>query len=197
MKTSTVIQAGGRSSRMGRDKGLVKIAGTPMIEHLLQRVQGLTDTVHLTTNAPQDYAYLGLPMASDSQPGAGALPGLLTALTAASGEFVLVVACDMPFLDRELLAYLLQLAPQADVVVPKWDGRYQPMCAVYKRDVIMPAIQHALQNGQKRLISFYSAVQVLQVDETTIAQLDPNGCTFFNVNTPEDVAIAEQMLDDQ
>jgi molybdopterin-guanine dinucleotide biosynthesis protein A len=195
LRNSTVaIQAGGRSSRMGRDKGLVLLAGTPLISHVLARVTGLTDNLLLTTNTPERYAQFGLRMASDPVPGAGALPGLHTALQAAQGEFVLVVACDMPFLNRKLLTYQLELAAQTDVVVPRWLDRYQTMHAVYRRTSCLAAVENALASGQKRMISFYDAVEVLEISAETVRQFDPDGRTFFNVNTPDDLAEAELLL---
>jgi molybdopterin-guanine dinucleotide biosynthesis protein A len=188
------IQAGGRSSRMGRDKGLVLLAGKPLVAHVMTRVEGLADDLLLTTNTPEPYAEFGLRMASDALPGAGALPGLWTALEAARGEFVLVVACDMPFLNRDLLAYQLEMAAQMDVVVPRWEGHYQTMHAVYRRSTCLAAVEAALASGEKRMISFYDAVDVLEINAETVQQFDPDGRTFFNVNTPDDLAEAELLL---
>lgn len=191
---SIVIQAGGRSSRMGRDKALVPLAGKPLIAHVIERVGGLSDDLLITTNRPDDYAFLGLPMASDAEPGAGALPGLQTALTAARGELVLLVACDMPFLDRDLLAYQLSLAPGADVVVARWADRLQPMHAVYRRDVCATAVANALAADQRRMISWFSGVRVHEVTPDVVARFSPDGRTFFNVNTPEELQAAEDLM---
>lgn len=190
---TVAIQAGGQSRRMGRDKGLVPLAGRPMIEHLLARLEGLGDEILITTNRPDDYAFLGLRMASDQVPGAGALAGLQTALLAARGQTVLVLACDMPFVSRPLLEHLLRLAPRAEVVVPRWEGTYQPLHAVYARNCL-PAIQAALERDDMRMISFYSQVDVLTVEEPDLARLDPDGRSFLNVNTPAELAEAERLL---
>lgn len=191
-----VIQAGGRSSRMGQDKALVPLAGKPMIEHVLANVEGLGDETVITTNQPEKYTYLGHRLVSDAVPGAGALPGLQTALQAAQGDFVLLVACDMPFVSHAFAAYLLSLAPEADVVVPMWE-EYQTMCAVYAREPVLQAVENALARGQKRMIAFYEKVRVLVVPALTIAQFDPQGYTFFNVNTPADLIQAEQIYQQQ
>lgn len=190
---SIVIQAGGRSSRMGQDKGLVPLAGKPMVEHVLERVRGLGDEILLTTNFPEPYAYLNLRMASDEEPGAGALPGMLTALHAAAYPHVLIVACDMPFLNRDLLQYQLSLAEQADVVVPFWEENVQPMHGVYGRERCLAAVEKALERGRRRLISFYDDLHVLTIPPDTIRQYDPAGLTFFNANTPEELAQAENL----
>ncbi|MDT8306641.1 MAG: molybdenum cofactor guanylyltransferase [Anaerolineae bacterium] len=191
---SVVIQAGGRSSRMGEDKGLVALAGRPMIEHVLTRVAGLSDETLITTNEPDDYEYLGLRMASDPEPGAGALPGLRTALEAARGDTVLVLACDLPFVNRLLLEYMLEQSNEADVVVPRWNETYQTLHAVYNRKRTLRAVEQALAEGERRMISFYPQLRVRTVTAEEIQQFDPKGRSFFNVNTPEELQEAERLL---
>lgn len=191
---SVVIQAGGESSRMGRDKALVPLAGRPMIEHVLTRVARLGDETLITTNNPDALEYLDLPLVSDEEPGAGALPGLRTALRAAQGDHVLVLACDMPFVNRLLLEYQLTLTPKADVVVPRWQETFQTMHAVYARKKTLHAVEQALAEGERRMISFYPQLKVYSVSPEEIARHDPKGRSFFNVNTPEDLAEAERFL---
>ena len=190
-----IIQAGGRSSRMGRDKGLVPLAGKPMIEHIIERVAGLGHTLHLITNHPDNYAYLGIPMSSDAEPGAGALPGLQTALSAVESDLVLLVACDMPFVNRDLLQFQLAQAAGADVVVPVWEGFHQTMHAVYRREPVLAAVEKALARGRRRMISFYGDVRVREISAETITQFDPLGQTFYNVNTPADLAQAHRLIE--
>jgi molybdopterin-guanine dinucleotide biosynthesis protein A len=187
------VQAGGRSSRMGTDKALVRLQGVPLIEHLLRRVAGLADETLITTNRPQEFAYLGLHTVADAEPGAGALHGLRTALRAARGETVLVLACDLPFVSRPLLEYMLGLAGEADLIVPRRGGEYEPLQAVYARRSL-PAVEAALARGERRMISFFPALQVRSVEQAEIDRLDPGGLSFFNVNTPEDLQEAERIL---
>jgi molybdopterin-guanine dinucleotide biosynthesis protein A len=188
------IQSGGQSRRMQRDKGLVPLNGRPLIEHLLERVRPLGDEILITTNQPQDYAYLGLPMAADETPGAGALAGLHTALKAALGERVLVLACDMPFVNVPLLKHLLELSVDVDIVVPRWQDILQTLHAVYRRSACLPAIEQVLEQGLKRVISFYPQVEVRDISEQEILRFDPGGLSFFNVNTPEELQEAEEII---
>lgn len=187
------VQAGGQSRRMRRDKALVPLGGRPMIEVLLRRLDGLADDIVVTTNRPEDYAFLGVRLASDRVPGAGALAGLRTALAAALGETVLVLACDLPFVARPLLEYLLERAGEADVVIPRRAGEYEPLLAVYARSVL-PAVESALAAGQSRMISFFPEVRVLAIEAEEWTPFDPEGLSFFNVNTPEELAEAERLL---
>ena len=190
---TVAIQAGGQSSRMGQDKALVHLAGRPLIEHQLDRLRGLAGEILVTTNHPEAFAAFGVRTAADAEPGAGALAGLRTALQAARGETVLVVACDMPFLSRALLEHLLSLAPQADAVVPRRGGEYEPLHAVYAR-TCLPAVEACLANQRRRVISFYDDIRVLTVTEQTLRTLDPHELSFFNINTPDDLKEAEQLL---
>jgi molybdopterin-guanine dinucleotide biosynthesis protein A len=187
------IQAGGCSQRTGSDKALLPLAGRPLIEHMLMRVDGLGDDILVTTNQPWDYTFLGVRLVSDPVPGLGTLNGLHTALDAAREKSVLVLACDMPFVSRPLLEHLVSLASKADVVVPHHEGNYEPLHAIYKKQACLPAIEAALAAGENRLISFYPMVHVLPVEGSDLSRLDPMGLSFFNVNTLDDLAQAERI----
>ena len=188
---SVVIQAGGRSSRMGQDKAFVKLAGKAIIEHVLERVSGLGSETLITTNDPKRYARLGLRTVPDSIPGAGALQGLRTALASAGHEHVLLVACDMPFIQRPLLDHILSQANKGDVIVPFPGGRHEPLLALYQREVCLHAVDQVLRAGERRMISFYPLVHVVEIDDARLDELDPARLSFFNVNSPDDVRRAE------
>ncbi len=187
------IQAGGKSQRMGRDKALVHLAGKPIIEHILERIEGLGDEILITTNTPADLAYLNIRMESDTTPGSGSLIGLQTALKAAQCSHTLVLACDMPFVSRPLLEYMIELIPLGDVIVPQHDSYFEPLHAIYSQRCL-PPIEAALSMGDTSIISFYEQVQVRTVNELELARFDPRGMSFFNVNTPEDLAHAEDFI---
>ena len=193
---SISIQAGGQSRRMGTDKALVQLGGRPLIEHVLKRVEGLGDEILITSNHTESLSYLGFPIVPDPIPGAGALTGLETALNAARGDHVLILACDMPFVNRELLCHMIELAPSADIIVPIHAGYFEPLHAIYSKECL-PNIRASLENGQTRVINFYDEVRVQGIDESKIATLDPQGMSFFNINTPEDLAFAERYLRQQ
>lgn len=189
------VQAGGKSSRMGEDKALIRLAGTPLIERVLGRVAGLADEILITTNRPETLAHLNLRMAPDEVPGAGALHGLKTALSAARGEIVLVLSCDTPFVSRELLEHLLNRGHEADVIVPKHGNKYEPLQAVYNRERCLPVVEAALESGERRMVSFFPKVHVIPIEEPELSELDPSGLSFINVNTAEDLERAEQLLE--
>jgi len=188
-----VIQAGGESRRMGQNKALVPFLGCPLIERVIGRLAPLADELVLTSNEPEGLAYLGLPIFADIYPGRGALGGLYTALSAATQAVVAVVACDMPFVNRDVLAMELSLlmSSGADVVIPDSGEGLEPLHAIYRRRTCLPAVAAALSEDRKRLISWFPAVRVVEMPVDAVRDLDERLLTFLNVNTPEDLVQAE------
>lgn len=190
---SIAIMAGGQSSRMGTNKALVEVGGQRIIERILTRVHGLGDEVLLITNTPAEYAYLGLPAFPDLLPGKGPLGGLYTALSHARNEYLLALSCDLPFLNRDLLAYLIGLRHGYDVVVPlNREGYPQSMQAVYGKGCLEP-IRRSLEAERLKVIDFFPAVRVRKVAGDEIDRFDPQRLSFLNVNTPEDLAEARRL----
>jgi molybdenum cofactor guanylyltransferase len=192
MATSQVtvaIMAGGKSSRMGVDKSFVLFQGRPMIEIVRERVAGLGDETLLITNKPDEYAYLGLPMFGDIYPDHGSLGGIFTAVYYARHPHTLVVACDMPWLNRPLLEQMLSLRTTADVVVPRWEKFPEPLHAIYSKACLGP-IEENLQAQRLKITAFFGRVTVHFVERETIAQFDPDGRSFSNINTAADLAEA-------
>ena len=145
-KVSVAILAGGRSRRMGQDKALLPVGGRSVIEWVIERVVPLSDDVTLITNVPDKYRHLGYRMVGDVYPGKGSLGGIYTAIHAAQYLHCLVVACDMPFLNTDLLRYLAGLAPGFDVVVPRVEKYPETMHAVYGKGCLEPINQRLLAN---------------------------------------------------
>ena len=177
---------------MGRDKSFVQVGGKPIVERIVEQLTGFGGETILITNKPDDYAYLGLPMFGDVLPEKGALGGLYTARYYARLPLALVVACDMPFVNRSLVEHLVELAGDYDAVVPRLGGEAEPFRAVYGRACLGP-MRAALDAGKMRVISFFADVRVRFVEEAVIDRFDSQHLTFFNVNTPEDLETAERL----
>jgi molybdopterin-guanine dinucleotide biosynthesis protein A len=180
---------------MGQDKALLPFLSKPLITRVISRVADLADEVLVTTNTPENYRFLDLPLVSDVYPGRGALGGLYTALNAASHPFVGVVACDMPFVSPDLLEAELDLlvSTGCDAAMPLIEGGTEPFHAVYRRAVCLPAIQVALQADKWKVNSWFSDVNMRYVSPEEILEHDPRQLAFWNVNTPEEFRLAEQM----
>jgi molybdopterin-guanine dinucleotide biosynthesis protein A len=193
---SLVIQAGGQSSRMGQDKALMSFLGQPLIVRLLERLAPFADEILVTTNSPDAYRFLGLPLFPDLRPGRGALGGLYTALSSAKNPFAAVVACDMPFASKTLFehAFSLLVQEEADVIIPdSGDGMLEPLHAVYRRETCLPAIQSALDADLWKLIAWFPQVKVRTLTPAETAAHNPDGLAFWNLNTPEEFTQAEEI----
>jgi molybdopterin-guanine dinucleotide biosynthesis protein A len=187
------IQAGGASSRMGEDKALKTFLGRPLIQRVAEQLSPIADELIVTTNRPEEYAFLNLPLFPDLKPGRGALGGLYTAIASAKHPLVAVVACDMPFAGASLLeaAGRLLLGEGMDVVIPKSDEGYEPLHALYRRETCLPAIEAAIDADQWKVIAWFPHVKVRVLTPDEIRQYDPSGLAFWNVNTPEEFSKAE------
>jgi molybdopterin-guanine dinucleotide biosynthesis protein A len=184
---TVAIQAGGKSSRMGTDKSFVLFQGRPLIEIVRERVTGLGDELIVITNKPEAYAHLGLPTYGDLYPETGPLGGIYTAVYHASYPHVLTVACDMPWLNRPLLEYMAGLRETADVVVPRWEKFPEPLHAVYGKACLEP-IREKLEAEMYKITAFFGRVRLRFVEREEIERFDPEGRSFINLNTPDDVA---------
>jgi len=192
---SIVIQAGGQSRRMGQDKALMPFLGRPLIQRVVERLKPIADEILVTTNRPDDYRFLDLPLFRDLHPGRGALGGLYTALASATCEVVGVVACDMPFASATLLeaASRLLVEEEADVVIPASSEGLEPLHAVYRRTVCLPAIEASIAADQWKVISWFPQVRVRELTPAEVSHFDPSGRAFWNVNTPEEFIKAERL----
>jgi molybdopterin-guanine dinucleotide biosynthesis protein A len=197
-KFTVAIMAGGKSSRMGSDKSFVRLLNKPLIEHVMERVSDLgQDETLLITNRPADYAHLKLPIYTDLLPDKGSLGGIYTAIYYSRNEYTLVVACDMPFVNPKLLRHMIGLLSEQDgpfdVVAPRVDGYPEGLHAIYGKACLSP-IRKQLELGQFKVIGFYPEVRARYLDEAECMPIDPKGHSFLNVNTPEEIRWAEEMV---
>lgn len=192
---------------MGQDKALKPFLGRPLIQRVIERLTPIADQVIVTTNRPDEYTFLGLPLFPDLKPGRGALGGLYTALASASCDVVGVVACDMPFASITLFERMhsLLVEGEADVVIPRGTSRIdrpgakgdpsqglEPLHAVYRRAACLPAIEAAIAADQWKVIAWFPQVRVRVLEPGDVQRLDPSGLAFWNLNTPEEFAEAER-----
>jgi molybdopterin-guanine dinucleotide biosynthesis protein A len=192
---SVVIQAGGESRRMGSDKALILFLGQPLILRIINRLVGFGDEVMIVTNRIPDYEFLNLPLVSDYYPGRGALGGLYTALKAASHDKVVVAACDMPFISRDLLSHQIAILNQGgvDAVIPKTEFGVEPFHSVYNRRCL-PLIEAVIEAGAWRVDSWFKDASIYFIYPEETAKYDPSGAAFKNLNTPEEVQEAEELV---
>jgi molybdopterin-guanine dinucleotide biosynthesis protein A len=193
---SGIILAGGRSRRLGRDKAVEPFDGQPLIRRVIERVAPLTaEIVVVVADAARGQA---LPLDADHRvavdiyPGGGSLGGIFSGLSAARFPWSLVVACDMPFLNRQLLENMLRLRAGCDAVVPRPGAFPEPAHALYSR-VCLPPIEARLQANDLKISGFFEEVNLRYLEEAEVRQFDPQLLSFFNVNSPEDLARAHTL----
>lgn len=182
-----VIQAGGRSRRMGQDKALLPLEGQPLIQRLAQRMLALRAPLFVLARQTTDYAFLKVPVYTDTQPGLGPLGGFLTAFQLARTPFVAMLACDMPFASPSLLLNEWQTLRRTSfhALVPD-DGQPQPFHAVYSVEACQPSLQASLARDERKLLGWLGQLQLCPFP----CAPDP---AFTNLNTPDDLRKIEQM----
>ncbi|MEK7362638.1 MAG: molybdenum cofactor guanylyltransferase, partial [candidate division NC10 bacterium] len=193
MAVTGVIQAGGKSTRMGGEpKALVELGGQRIIERAVDVLGSVLSDLLIVTNTPELYAFLGLPMVPDVFPDHGSLGGIYSGLKAAKGDGAFTVACDMPFLKAEVVRLIVSHAGEADVVIPKVGDQYETLHACYAK-ACLPHIEAALQAKRFKVIGFFPQVKVLEIAESEVERLaDPHLC-FMNVNTPDELSRARSL----
>lgn len=199
-RTLGLVLCGGESRRMGADKALMTLGGVPLIEYAVKAVRGVADEVRLGTGSAPRYASLGLACVLDAPGGAqaGPLAGLVAGLRAASAagfDALVVCACDTPRVSSVLLARLLDqlLSGSADIVLlgthKAGQVHPEPLIGAY-RISSLSAAEQALANGQRKMTSFHSGLEVTLVSEHDVPVSEP----ARNLNTPLDLEAEQLML---
>ena len=188
-----IILAGGKSSRYGMNKALVEINGVRLIERVIRVMESIFEHLIIIANTPHDYAYLQLPMYEDLIKGLGPLGGILTGLEAISDDAGFVVACDMPFLNADLVRYMVDMRDDYYAVVPKITWKIEALHALYNKRCL-PVIRELIESQENQAIKFFDRIRVRYVEEDEIRASDPHLRSFFNVNSPRELLDAEQLV---
>jgi molybdopterin-guanine dinucleotide biosynthesis protein A len=190
-----IILAGGASRRMGEDKARIVLGDRTLLAHVVRRVASVCDPVIVVARAADEYTDCGAQVVADRWPGAGPLGGLITGLETVPAPCAAAVAGDLPFVEPALLSGLAALRAGWDAVVPEIDGRPQPHCAVYARAAAGMA-EAVFQAGGRSLRELLDApgLRVLYVPDEQLRVWDPTLRSFLNVNTPDDLDLAREIL---
>ena len=192
MTITSIILAGGRSSRLGREKLAEVIAGKSLIERAISSLSSLSQEILIVISQKQARSSLSLytyPEAKtmvDLYPGKGSLIGIFTGLVHSANFLNLVVACDMPFLNLDLLRYMVNISPGFDVVIPRIGDQMEPLHAVYSRKCIEP-MEKQIKQGNLKITGFFDSLKVKYVGKEELDRFDPERLSFFNINTEADL----------
>ncbi len=179
---SAVILAGGKSRRMGRNKALLEFDGETLIQRLYHTLETAFDEVLISANDPETYDFLDATFVPDIYEAGGCLAGLHAGLLSARGESCFFAACDMPFLNVELVRYLGSFSAEYDLVVPVSRSGLEPLHAFYSRNCL-PHIERQLDEGNLKVIEFFDKVRAREITVDEMNEYDPHELSYFNINT--------------
>ncbi len=194
MMTSSIVLAGGKGSRLGREKASLKIGGKTLIERVISCLAPLSTEIIVVTGQGEAIPFESplVKTIGDLYPGKGALGGIYSGLAVSTSSHNLVVACDMPFLNAGLLRYMIELSPPFDVVIPRVEENVEPLHAVYSK-ACLPSIEGMLKEENLKIADILPLVKVRCLSEDEINRFDSQHLSFFNVNTPADLKRAEAL----
>jgi molybdopterin-guanine dinucleotide biosynthesis protein A len=180
----------------GQNKAFLSVGNQQILDRVFDTFQGLFEQILLVTNDPLEYLSWDVTIVTDLFSIRSSLTGIHAGLFHSSAPHSFVTACDTPFLKEGLIRALLEeLEPKWDVIIPVTEGGKQPLCAIYSKRCMKP-IECLLKNEDPRIIKFFPKVRVKEISETRLRTVDPDLVSFFNVNSPEDLAASEKMLKD-
>jgi molybdenum cofactor guanylyltransferase len=193
-----VVLAGGKGSRLGRQKALERIVGKKrMIEHAIETITPLCQDIIVVTSKEQLEnilsAGLNVKVIVDIYPGRAALGGIYTGLSQAETFYSLIVACDMPFLDTTLLNYMLGLIQGFDIVVPKVENKIELLHGIYSKNCI-EKIKEMIDHNDLQVLKLLELVKTRYVTDEEVNKYDPKHLSFFNINTQNDLTLAKSLL---
>jgi molybdopterin-guanine dinucleotide biosynthesis protein A len=202
LQKSAAILAGGFSRRFGKDKGLVALAGKPLILHVIDRVSKVVDEVLVIVSSKDQKnkfeTILGekANLVIDKDDSQSPLVGAITGFESAKGEYLLLLPCDTPLISTQILQFLLDMCTNRSAAIPRWTSGYiEPLQAVYHTKSALTAAKMALAQGNMNMRSMIDNLRgVRYVSTMVLEQLEPDLLTFFNVNTPQDLKKAESIL---
>jgi molybdopterin-guanine dinucleotide biosynthesis protein A len=188
MEASGIVLAGGKNLRLGRNKALEIIGGKTVIERVVASLAWIVKTIIIVTADGNNHLIPlpGTQFIADVYPGKGPLGGIYSGVCESSTDLNIVVACDMPFLNTDLLQHMLELAPGFDAVVPKTrESLFEPLHAIYSRNCL-PVIKSHVELEMLSIRAFLAEVKVRYVEEDECRRYDPTLLSFFNMNRQAD-----------
>ena len=193
---SCIILIGGKGSRLGQDKTHVVLGEKNLFQWVLDGISFVKGEIIVVSSARESIPWLAdypeHKVAVDIHPGRGPLGGIFTGLTVSRSLYNLVIACDMPFLNQDLLTYMILLASGADLVIPRLGDMVEPLHAVYSKSCLAP-IEQMVKQDNLSVNRLLGLVKVRYVEADEIDRFDPEHLSFFNVNTKADLETAREL----
>jgi len=185
-----IILSGGNNRRMLRNKAFLQIGQKAIIEREIEILSTLFSRIIVVTNSLETHKHLGVDLVSDIVPDKGSLGGIYSGLIASKEEHNFIVSCDLPFLNAGLISYMVEITNGYDIVVARLGRFLEPLHAIYSRHCLI-AIKRQMDRNELRIQSFFKEMRVKHIRKSDIKKYDPQGITFFNVNTENDLRKAK------
>ena len=187
-EVSGIVLSGGKSSRMGSDKGLKMFKGKPLVDYAIEALEPYCGNILLSTNNPENYAKYRLPIVVDEIKSIGPMGGIYSCLKKSSRKINIFLSCDMPFVDSKLIKFLLEnIEADIDALVPVHDGnKVEPLCAYYNLG-LLSSLEMFVETKNYKLMDFLDSINAkkLRMEDWSAY----NHMYFNNFNTPEDIKV--------
>lgn len=189
IKHCGIVLAGGKSSRMGKDKALLTFDGETLLDRAIAAIKPLVTEVIVVVDREDRYSLPAVRKIVDLYPESGPVGGIVTGLLAAGEGYHYIIPCDMPLLNRQILLLLMESAsPPYDAVIPEWNGFPEPVFAVYSHEAV-PKLKRFLEEGGRAAQRALDQLKTLRIEESVLKKIDPSGRFLFNMNEPGDLEL--------
>lgn len=188
---SGAVLAGGGNKRFPVLKGFLRINGITIIEKNISLLQTICNEVFISINTPESYFKFQVNMVGDLFPSMGPMSGIYSSLLNAKHDNLLIIACDMPFLNLNILSFIIKKHLEGtnsisyDATIPIYNKKQQPLCGIYRKTAL-PSLEEHLLKGKNSMYLFLREINTNYIDEVEIKDIDPSGNSFININTIED-----------
>lgn len=165
-------------------KGLIEISGQKVVERHIRIFRSLGILPYISTNTPEVYEFTGVPLIADSVKSAGPMSGIVSTFAATGADELLVTACDMPFIKSEMIEYIISHR-EGEATVPAPSGVPEPLLAVYERSALEIMLR-CIDEGRTSMRDMLKLIDTRLIDDKDLKNIDPEGLSFVNINTPDD-----------
>ena len=180
-----IILAGGQNRRFQSHKALARIGGRTIIERMLEVIQQCFQKVYITTNTPDLFFNLGVPLIGDVVDQRGPMTGIYSSFVGTASRELFFVACDMPFIKKEVVELIRKTFRGQDAVLPIYRGVPQPLLAAYSHNVL-PVLESLMKGNKRALWDLLKVIAAEYIPEKEISAADHEGRSFININTLEE-----------
>lgn len=198
MGTNSIVLAGGKGLRIGGEKAFLEINGENLLQRVISRLDFLNSDIIIVIAEKQKLPQLAynqsLKIVTDIYPRKGPLAGIYSGLLNSCSEKTFVVACDMPFLDKELISYLLEVSIGFDITIPRFGNIVEPLHSVYSKNCLEAIVKLLVSNNLK-VDNLLKMVKVRYVEAQEVNYFDPDHFSFFNINTKKDLIFARKLAE--